>query len=198
MTVRTVLKEYGSALYVAFALGACAGGAADNLLPTGSEESTQGLDEPEAAESELVRSQCKADSECPAPGAPCRLCSDGSSACPSAQCIAHRCVASFPQCPPEDPCALVRCAAGTTCVAGQCLPGELVTCGGFAGIPCPGVGVCVDDPRDRCRPRTGGADCGGLCTCVQNLACTIGTRFDASPGVCACVSDKRMPILSAG
>ncbi|KAF2110408.1 hypothetical protein BDV96DRAFT_201537 [Lophiotrema nucula] len=37
-------------------------------------------------------------------------------------------------------------------------------CGGFAAFGCEVEGqVCVDDPRDACDPKTGGADCGGLC-----------------------------------
>ncbi|CAP60897.1 uncharacterized protein PODANS_0_800 [Podospora anserina S mat+] len=40
-------------------------------------------------------------------------------------------------------------------------PGEF--CGGFAGFRCKGDRVCIDDPRDDCDPRNGGADCGGIC-----------------------------------
>ncbi len=36
-------------------------------------------------------------------------------------------------------------------------------CGGIAGIPCAEGFVCVDDPNDDCNPKTGGADCGGIC-----------------------------------
>lgn len=37
-------------------------------------------------------------------------------------------------------------------------------CGGFAAFTCPEKEqVCVDDPRDDCDPKKGGADCGGLC-----------------------------------
>jgi hypothetical protein len=43
--------------------------------------------------------QCKADSDCPQPGAPCQVCSDGSTSCPSAQCIGGQCQVSFPGCP---------------------------------------------------------------------------------------------------
>lgn len=37
-------------------------------------------------------------------------------------------------------------------------------CGGIGGFTCedPAM-VCVDDPRDDCDPKKGGADCGGLC-----------------------------------
>lgn len=56
MTVRTILKEYASALYVAFALGACAGGATEPVSLTGSEEGAQSPDDHTEAESGLVRS----------------------------------------------------------------------------------------------------------------------------------------------
>ena len=36
-------------------------------------------------------------------------------------------------------------------------------CGGILGTPCPEGFTCVDDPRDDCNPRTGGADCIGYC-----------------------------------
>ena len=36
-------------------------------------------------------------------------------------------------------------------------------CGGIAGIPCPEGFVCVDKPGDGCNPKTGGADCAGVC-----------------------------------
>lgn len=39
-----------------------------------------------------------------------------------------------------------------------------VFCGGFAGFQCEDkTKTCVDDPRDDCDPKNGGADCGGLC-----------------------------------
>jgi hypothetical protein len=36
-------------------------------------------------------------------------------------------------------------------------------CGGIAGFPCPEGLTCVDNPRDSCDPKQGGADCGGIC-----------------------------------
>ncbi len=37
-------------------------------------------------------------------------------------------------------------------------------CGGFAGLECPSPKqICVDDPRDNCDPKKGGADCIGIC-----------------------------------
>jgi hypothetical protein len=68
---------------------------------------------------------------------------------------------------------------------GACGP----ACGGFAGIPCPGAGKCVDNPGDDCDPSMGGADCGGICACVETALCRIGFHFDPSPSVCACVPD---------
>ena len=47
---------------------------------------------------------------------------------------------------------------------------------------------CVHDPSDGCDPNAGGADCGGICLCVDNILCVQGTVFDASPGVCTCVA----------
>jgi len=66
-------------------------------------------------------------------------------------------------------------------------------CGGFAGIPCPGSGVCVDDPSDDCDPKNGGADCGGICLCRQTQLCRVGSHFDSSPAMCACVPDNGAP-----
>src|SRR5581483_5699166 len=62
-------------------------------------------------------------------------------------------------------------------------------CGGIAGIPCPGAGRCVDDPTDDCDPANGGADCGGICTCIETQLCVQGSHFASNPAVCACVPD---------
>ena len=64
------------------------------------------------------------------------------------------------------------------------------TCGGIAGKACPGMGRCVDNPNDSCDPQKGGADCGGICSCVETVLCTKGSKFDSSPSVCACVPEK--------
>jgi hypothetical protein len=62
-----------------------------------------------------------------------------------------------------------------------------VSCGGFAGKPCPGSGACQDDPTDGCDPKAGGADCIGLCVCKQPGECPPDRIWDGSPAVCACV-----------
>lgn len=59
-------------------------------------------------------------------------------------------------------------------------------CGGFLGTPCPGMGLCKDDPRDDCDPRAGGADCSGVCVCRATNSCPLGSVFDSNPAVCAC------------
>ncbi|KAH7073298.1 hypothetical protein FB567DRAFT_597612 [Paraphoma chrysanthemicola] len=70
----------------------------------------------------------------------------------------------------------LTCEEGYTCILDPYTPGcghlcdglgicvKEKMCGGFAGFPCEEKGqVCHDDPRDECDPKTGGADCGGLC-----------------------------------
>jgi len=101
--------------------------------------------------------------------------------------------------PAADPCAAVRCAAGTHCEAPDgkavCTP-DVPTgpfCGGFAGFACPGFGECVDNPNDGCDPNNGGADCGGNCACVERVFCVQGKVFDSSPDVCACVDPAPNP-----
>jgi len=42
-------------------------------------------------------------------------------------------------------------------------PPKAAACGGVTGIPCPQGCVCVDDRRDDCNPKKGGADCPGVC-----------------------------------
>jgi hypothetical protein len=62
------------------------------------------------------------------------------------------------------------------------------TCGGIAGIQCPGGQKCVDNPNDSCDPNNGGADCSGMCvSCTDNVACMVGHHWSAYQ--CACVSD---------
>ncbi|MCK5831404.1 MAG: hypothetical protein KAH20_14000 [Methylococcales bacterium] len=40
---------------------------------------------------------------------------------------------------------------------------EFPICGGIAGLICPNALICIDDPRDNCDPKKGGADCIGTC-----------------------------------
>jgi len=88
----------------------------------------------------VAPNQCAGDGDCPAPGAPCTLCADGSAACPLTFCdlTTHQCRLVFQECP-------------------------AMACGGIAGLPCPLGQRCIDDPGDSCDPNLGGADCDGLC-----------------------------------
>ena len=47
----------------------------------------------------VCEAQCKSSADCPLIGAPCELCPDGSTSCPSVECIEGQCVGSFPGCP---------------------------------------------------------------------------------------------------
>jgi hypothetical protein len=94
-------------------------------------------------------------------------------------------------CSEEDPCAAVRCAAGTVCEvqpdgSAACVPSGTF-CGGIAGFLCPGAGSCIDDPADDCDPNMGGADCGGMCVCNAMGLCVDGFVWDESPEICGCV-----------
>lgn len=70
-------------------------------------------------------------------------------------------------------------------------------CGGIAGIKCPGLGTCTDNPSDSCDPAKGGADCGGVCVCEALAKCAAGMEWDASPEVCACVKPVTNPCALA-
>jgi hypothetical protein len=43
--------------------------------------------------------QCASNADCPQPGAPCQMCSDGSSACPHNDCVNGTCVLTIETCP---------------------------------------------------------------------------------------------------
>jgi hypothetical protein len=64
-------------------------------------------------------------------------------------------------------------------------PGGGAFCGGIAGIPCPEGCVCVDDPRDDCNPKRGGADCSGICKPAPNSP----ANQDCSGGASESIAD---------
>lgn len=121
-------------------------------------------------------SECSADECGPRPALPTVMCDDGSSAGPGECTRDHNgvCGWEITQCPPTR------------------------MCGGFAGIACPEGLACVDDPDDSCDPRTGGADCSGIC--VQDNACGDahcggGTVCcNASCGICTFPGDSCIQI----
>jgi hypothetical protein len=73
-------------------------------------------------------------------------------------------------------------------IDGACAAATAPFCGGIAGLACPGLGSCVDNPSDGCDPDAGGADCGGVCQCDALAKCLEGYVFDSSPEVCTCVA----------
>jgi hypothetical protein len=95
-------------------------------------------------------------------------------------------------------------ALGTVVGAFACDPSvppspPSIHCGGIAAFPCPGAGVCQDDPSDSCDPKNGGADCGGLCSCgPNNKLCARGTVWNGDPAVCACVPENPAPGPTCG
>jgi hypothetical protein len=68
---------------------------------------------------------------------------------------------------------------------GPCAP----FCGGFAGLPCPGAGTCVDNASDTCDAAEGDVDCASLCRCEVMDLCNEGYHWDSSPEVCGCVAN---------
>lgn len=62
----------------------------------------------------------------------------------------------------DDPRKTSGC--GMACdMPGICIPKSAPKCRGFAPKPCPSGLQCFDYPNDGCDPRTGGADCIGIC-----------------------------------
>lgn len=156
---------------------------------------------PEADPCAAVR--CRAGTECVVVdgAATCAESDTGINPCAAVSClVGNSCevIDGEPVCVPVDAsaCAAVLCGPGTTCeeIDGQgvCTPLEPAgpTCGGIAGLMCPGSGVCTDNPSDGCDPENGGADCGGVCECNIRALCIQGFVFDESPNVCACVEQE--------
>ncbi len=136
----------------------------------------------EVVEVQCITAPCPPIAQCVADD-PCSLvdCGDGMT-CEN--------VGGSAECVPLSACAAVRCAAGTICIEKE--PGVAAcvtpkTCGGIAGIACPGALECVDNPADSCDPANGGADCGGICLCTLLAKCAAGYHFDRDPAVCSCV-----------
>ncbi|EAA31402.1 hypothetical protein GE21DRAFT_6997 [Neurospora crassa] len=81
-----------------------------------------------------------------------------------------------------------KCLPGQISIKGTCFKAGAF-CGGFAAIPCADAKqICVDDPRDDCDPKKGGADCGGVC--IEPLVCG-GFLGTLCPKGLTCVDDPR-------
>jgi len=65
-------------------------------------------------------------------------------------------------------------------------------CGGIAAFSCDEGEVCVDDPTDSCDPKTGGADCSGVCVTVlgSSEAMSSSVSSVASPQVSSSIPVK--------
>jgi hypothetical protein len=138
---------------------------------------------------------CETTMDCGVIDAPCQLCVDGTTACPTIECAMGQCIMSYPTCPGQTcmgaeecpvidaPCTM--CADGTTvcpwsdCVNGVCTTG-IESCG--KTNPCEGK-VCGDS----CTPCTGG-NCAAAAPivaasyCNENLECQFNVPM--------CSSDK--------
>lgn len=86
-----------------------------------------------------------------------------------------------------------NCLPNQISIAGTCFNAGGF-CGGFAALPCADKNqICVDDPRDNCDPKNGGADCGRVCiepkicggfaglVCPKGLTCVDDPRDDCDP-----------------
>lgn len=111
--------------------------------------------------------QCTSNKDCVQPGAPCQLCPDGTTACPSVDCIGGKCVGSFPGCaggacdpsfcPTPPPNAKACCLStsgpcgvdyldGKGCVSAP-QPGGCTT-----DFDCPVIASCKLCPDGSCEP----------------------------------------------
>src|SRR5262245_22565788 len=106
---------------------------------------------------------CSVDSDCPAPGAPCTQCSNGSFVCPSVSCVVGKCVYEFPTCHNAcaaglewcplngrcvQPACLACCQFGTACSADIDCGTRCVACGN--GTPACSTGQCGTSQAGQC------------------------------------------------
>jgi hypothetical protein len=145
---------------------------------------------------ECASQQCKDGSDCPAIGAPCEVCKDGSYACPSVDCVGGQCVFSGDSCQGQQckddsecpaigaPCQL--CPDGSTaCPWSGCVNGECLTafpgCAGWD--PC--AGKSCGEQCSQCPPDD--PECvetAVLKVCDANGVCGGGAP-DCSAGQCS-------------
>lgn len=134
-----------------------------------------------AGDSGAAKSSVRSDGSCPKACAASAQCDEGEH-CSVEDGDCNR----PPGCKPGDVCPALCYGV---CVPNPSEPPEGPFCGGIAGVKCPGSGHCQDDPSDSCDPNNGGADCGGVCVCIENVLCVQGSHFNSDPSVCACQPD---------
>jgi hypothetical protein len=69
-------------------------------------------------------------------------------------------------------------------------------CGGIAGIPCEEGMTCIDDASDSCDPKSGGADCSGICVSPIVVSSTSSVSL-SSTSSSAVASSKPMSSLAS-
>lgn len=128
---------------------------------------------------------CTTDAECPQIKIACRLCEDGSSACPWSRCEKGICQVGIDQCPNTNPCEGKKCGeVCTTCAPGQTCP--------------PIVEYCDEQQQcQRTQPTCNGTTCsatGESCangeTCCAGLECCVGVPVPQGSEYCGTVCPK--------
>lgn len=130
---------------------------------------------------------CRSDADCPASAyctTPPRKCG-GAALCRPRPELCPELYEPVCGCDGETYANACAAAAAGASVHSQGVCPDL-TCGGVAGLACPGLGRCADDLSDECDPAQGGVDCGGRCECAEYAPCADGYHFDSSASVCAC------------
>ena len=115
----------------------------------------------------------------------------------AASCVDHCGAKSAGDCWCDDLCADI----GDCCSdVGVCTTPDAVQCGGAAGIECPFLFTCIDDPDDDCAAGEG-LDCAGVCapSCagLAGTPCPDGLECDKPPACADCPGVCRQP-SSAG
>jgi hypothetical protein len=167
-------------------------------VPTDGPKAGSGGSAASPDETQCGRATCGEDETCC--NESCGICTKPGEGCTKQLCLPDDADAGSPQgescgpvtCDPGQVCCNESCGFCTEpdgfCTEQFCGPAEeSPTCGGFAGIACPGGASCVDDSADDCDPNSGGADCGGTCQCLILALCVQGYVWDGSPAVCQCV-----------
>jgi hypothetical protein len=112
---------------------------------------------------EAVGQTCTTASDCPLPGAPCELCTNGKTVCPVVNCVSGQCQYEFPSCTGDcapgldwcplnghctSPACLACCQFGTSCAAAADCGQACVTCPD--GTSSCAAGQCGTELKGQC------------------------------------------------
>jgi Somatomedin B domain len=131
--------------------------------------------------------ECNATSDCPS-GQYCEAQNDCASpgVCkPKPNVMCTEVVTQYCSCEGETKTSPTGCIFDRFDHKGACDPAPK-SCGGFAGLPCAGGELCVDNPNDGCDPNAGGADCPGICVAKQMCGGIAGIQCPSGQD---CVDD---------